>query len=228
MTDTRAESPWHARAQRCGSGAVSAAIRPLTRCPVRRSRPPAADPPRLRTVRSAAETPAASRNSGLRRPRRRLCVPRILSQPLTWSPGVIELNRMAARAPLVRALSVSISLRFAYLAVLRIFGWLTLLARSDRAKDAEILLLRHAGAVDGVADPQGRGHRPGAHAVRAELAGVLGRAGQDDPGGGLLPCRYRVLAPPACAVLHRARHPARAPSGHHRTPHRRVGDPAGP
>ena len=34
-------------------------------------------------------------------------------------------------------------LRFAYLAVLRVFGWLSLLARSDRAKDAEILILRH-------------------------------------------------------------------------------------
>jgi len=31
----------------------------------------------------------------------------------------------------------------AYLAVLRVFGWLALLARSDRAKDAEILILRH-------------------------------------------------------------------------------------
>src|SRR5271166_5946703 len=30
------------------------------------------------------------------------------------------------------------SLRLAYLAVLRVFGWLALLARSDRAKDAEI------------------------------------------------------------------------------------------
>jgi hypothetical protein len=30
------------------------------------------------------------------------------------------------------------SMRFAYLAVLRVFGWLALLARSDRAKDAEI------------------------------------------------------------------------------------------
>jgi putative transposase len=35
------------------------------------------------------------------------------------------------------------SLRFAYLAMLRMFGWLALLARSDRAKDAEILILRH-------------------------------------------------------------------------------------
>ena len=39
------------------------------------------------------------------------------------------------------------TLRFAYLAVLRVFSWLTLLARSDRAKDTEILLLRHEVAV---------------------------------------------------------------------------------
>ncbi len=39
------------------------------------------------------------------------------------------------------------SLRIAYLAVLRVFGWLALLARSDRAKDAEILILRHQVAV---------------------------------------------------------------------------------
>ena len=39
------------------------------------------------------------------------------------------------------------TLRLAYLAVLRVFGWLALLARSDRAKDAEILLLRHQVAV---------------------------------------------------------------------------------
>ena len=46
-----------------------------------------------------------------------------------------------------RALSVLVSMRFAYLAVLRVFGWLALLARSDRAKDAEILILRHQVAV---------------------------------------------------------------------------------
>jgi putative transposase len=39
------------------------------------------------------------------------------------------------------------SMRFAYLAVLRMFGWLALLAQSDRAKDAEILILRHQVAV---------------------------------------------------------------------------------
>jgi transposase InsO family protein len=40
-----------------------------------------------------------------------------------------------------------VSLRFGYLAVLHVFGWLALLARSDRAKDAEILILRHQVAV---------------------------------------------------------------------------------
>jgi putative transposase len=38
-------------------------------------------------------------------------------------------------------------MRFAYLAALRVFGWLALLARSDGAKDAEILILRHQVAV---------------------------------------------------------------------------------
>src|SRR5215472_3602587 len=46
-----------------------------------------------------------------------------------------------------QALSVLVSLRFAYLTVLRVFGWLALLPRSDRAKDAEILILRHQVAV---------------------------------------------------------------------------------
>jgi putative transposase len=49
--------------------------------------------------------------------------------------------------PPAPALSVLVSLRFAYFAVLKVFGWLALLARSDRAKDAEILILRHQVAV---------------------------------------------------------------------------------
>ena len=40
-----------------------------------------------------------------------------------------------------------ITLRFAYLAVLRVSGWLALLTRSDRAKDAELLILRYQVAV---------------------------------------------------------------------------------
>jgi hypothetical protein len=39
------------------------------------------------------------------------------------------------------------SIRLAYLAVLHVFGWLALPARSDRAKDAGILILRHQVAV---------------------------------------------------------------------------------
>jgi hypothetical protein len=40
-----------------------------------------------------------------------------------------------------------VSIRAAYLAVLGVFGWLALLDQSDRAKDAEILILRHQVAV---------------------------------------------------------------------------------
>jgi hypothetical protein len=51
------------------------------------------------------------------------------------------------REPRARALSVPVTLRLAYLVVLRVFGWLALLAGSDRTKDAEILFLRHEVAV---------------------------------------------------------------------------------
>ena len=54
---------------------------------------------------------------------------------------------LAARWRWDAAPCVLVSLRFAYLAVLHVFGWLALLARSDRAKDAEILILRHQVAV---------------------------------------------------------------------------------
>jgi hypothetical protein len=58
-----------------------------------------------------------------------------------------EVRYSAAGEPGSPALSVSMPLQFAYLVVLRVFGWLALLARSDRAKDAEILILRHQVAV---------------------------------------------------------------------------------
>jgi putative transposase len=43
----------------------------------------------------------------------------------------------------IPALLVFMALCLVYLAVLRVFGWLESLVRSDAAKDAEILMLRH-------------------------------------------------------------------------------------
>jgi len=239
-----------------------------------------------------------------------------------------QVRHLAARGPHGQALSVFVSMRFAYLAVLRMFGWLTLLARSDLAKDAEILILRHQVAVlqrqvtaprlswadravlaalsrllptghlrrmrliisprtvlrwhadlvrrrwayphrspgrprtaqairalvlEMARDNPGWGYRRihgelagSGHklapstvwqilkdaspdpALRADLESVPGRPGQDDPCDRFLPRRYRAPAPPVRAVLHRARHQARAPGRDHGSPDGGVGGPAGP
>jgi putative transposase len=99
-------------------------------------------------------------------------------------------------------------MRLAYLAVLRVLGWLALLARSDRAKDAEILILRHQVAV-----LQRQVKRPrlswADRAVLAALARLL-------PGGQLRQLRLivsprTILRWHASLVRHRWAYPRRTP-----------------
>jgi len=85
------------------------------------------------------------------------------------------------------------SLRFTYLVVLRFFGWLALPARPDRAKDAEILILRHQIAV-----PQRQVKNPKLSRADRAVLPALAR---------LLPhsrlCRMRlIMSPPTLMRWH--------------------------
>jgi hypothetical protein len=105
-----------------------------------------------------ASVPPRRAGGGFRTASSALWVPRRVSLPLTWSSVLCEGSRSSVSgcaSTAAQALSVLVPLRFGYLAVLRVFGWLALLARSDRAKDAEILILRHQVAVL----RRGPGHR---------------------------------------------------------------------
>jgi hypothetical protein len=81
-----------------------------------------------------------------RHAQRRVSVPKIVSPGLTCCFGTVVTWPACGFAVLGDsgpALLVSMALRLVYPAVLRVFGWLGLLLRSDAAKDAEILMLRH-------------------------------------------------------------------------------------
>ena len=59
-----------------------------------------------------------------------------------WQPADATAG---ARGP--PASSIAMAFRLAYLMLARVLSWLALLARSDAAKDVEILVLRHEVAV---------------------------------------------------------------------------------
>jgi hypothetical protein len=84
------------------------------------------------------------------------------------------------------------------------------------------------GAVDGVADPQGRQDRPGAPPGRPWVGGVPAVAGAGDPAAGLLHRRPAQRHDGLRPCRHRARHPPHPDPRSHRASGPVVGNAAGP
>ena len=82
---------------------------------------------------------------------RHVWVPRIVSLPLTWFFAAVrrftKFGVWLREHSRLRHCQYSCHYDSATWRCSRVFGWLALLARSDRAKDAEILMLRHQVAV---------------------------------------------------------------------------------
>ena len=69
---------------------------------------------------------------------------------LTWLVAcAFAASRATSQSPpsLTQSCSPAVTFRLAYLMLARVLSWLALLARSDAAKDVEILVLRHEVAV---------------------------------------------------------------------------------